>query len=98
MPSELVPVVQHRYRKRIPESHRQSLDTRILWLWNQRFGTVQMIWKDSPDVLDRTAATLFLQAILAKDLESIAQIFQRIEGGPMGDDQLLERSETQIRV
>jgi hypothetical protein len=99
MSSELVPVTpQRKYRKQIPDSHRQTLDTRILWLWNQRFGTVQMIWKDSPDVLDKTAATLFLQAVLAKDLDSIAQIFQRLEGGALTDEALLEQAESQMRV
>jgi hypothetical protein len=87
----LVPV-QRKFRSQIPDSHRGSLDTRILWLWNQRFGTIQMIWKDSPDVLDHTAATLFLQAILAKDLESISLIFQRLEGGAISDEQVQERT------
>jgi hypothetical protein len=57
-----------------------------------------MIWKDSPDVLDKTAATLFLQAVLAKDLDSIAQIFQRLEGGALTDEALLEQAESQMRV
>jgi hypothetical protein len=77
--------------------HRTSLDTRIVWLWNQRFGTVQMVWKDSPDVLDHTAATLILQAIIGKDLESIAQVFQRIEGGAQTDDVVAAEPE-QIRL
>jgi hypothetical protein len=94
--SELVPV-QRRYRNRVPDHHRVSLDTRIVWLWNQRFGTVQTVWKDSPDVLDHTAATLILQAILGKDLDSIAQIFQRLEGGPVVDEELLDGS-VKIRV
>jgi hypothetical protein len=81
-------LVERRFRRRIPEAHRTSLDTRIQWLWNQRFGTVQMVWKDSPDVLDQTAATLILQAIIAKDLESIHQLFQRLEGPPVLDDQI----------
>lgn len=86
-----------KFRTQIPDVHRTSLDTRIAWLWEQRFGTIQTVWKDSPDVLDHTAATLFLQAILGKDLESISQIFQRIEGGALIDVELLER-ETVIRV
>jgi hypothetical protein len=98
MSAELVPVTQRKFRKQIPDTHRQSLDTRIQWLWNQRFGTVQMVWKDSPDILDKTAATLFLQAIMAKDLESIRQIFQRLEGGALTDDAVLEQNEGQIRV
>ena len=102
-PGEHVPavveavVVQRRFRRQIPDAHRVSLDTRIVWLWNQRFGTVQMVWKDSTDVLDHTAATLILQAILGKDLDSIAQIFQRLEGGPVPDDDLLD-GESKIRV
>jgi hypothetical protein len=91
MSSDSVPVVVRKYRHRIPEQHRASLDTRIVWLWHQRFGTVQTIWKDSPDILDHTAATLFLQAILAKDLDSIEQIFHRLEGGPLPDEDVLNR-------
>lgn len=90
MTGEVIPI-RRKFRSQIPDSHRASLDTRIVWLWNQRFGTVQTVWKDSPDVLDHTAATVILQAILAKDLESINQIFQRLEGGPMGDQEVLDR-------
>jgi hypothetical protein len=100
MTSELVPVVQRKFRKTIPEKHRASLDTMIHWLWHQRFGTVQTIWQQSQvdgRVLDHTAATLILQAIMGKDLESISQIFQRIEGGSRHDKELLEQ-ETTIRL
>lgn len=97
--SEIVQVTPTRkFRKEIPEAHRTSLDTRIQWLWHQRFGTVQTIWKDSPDVLDHTAATLFLQAIMAKDLGSIQQLFQRLEGGSLMDEELAQRPEASIRV
>lgn len=75
-----------KFRSEIPELHRQSLDTRIQWLWNQRFGTVQTIWQKSPDMLDHTAATLMLQAIMAKDLDSITLIYQRLEGGALSDE------------
>ena len=92
MSTEMVPVPEYRFRRQVPDSHRASLDTRIIWLWHQRFGTVQMVWKDSPDILDVTAATLILQAIMGKDLESIHQLFQRLEGGPMKDDILAERT------
>ncbi len=98
MPAELVLVAQRKFRKQIPESHRASLDTRIQWLWNQRFGTVQMVWKESPDVLDHTAATLFLQAIMAKDIESISQVFQRLEGGAVSDTQIADEDAQTIRV
>lgn len=82
---------QRKYRNTVPDMHRGSIDTRIMWLWNQRWGTVQMVWQQSPDMLDKTAATLLLQAILAKDLESIALVLQRIEGGALEDQELLER-------
>jgi len=91
--SDLVPV-NRKYRTSIPEAHKASLDTRIQWLWNQRFGTVQTIWKTSreqSEVLDHTAATLILQAIMGKDLDSIIQLFQRLEGSPLADDDLLDR-------
>jgi hypothetical protein len=81
-----------KFRKQIPREHQVSLDTRIHWLWHQRFGTVQMVWKESKDVLDVTAATLILQAIMAKDLDSIAQVFQRIEGAAVTDTQILEQT------
>jgi len=93
--SELVHV--RKYRKAVPEAHRATLDTRIQWLWNQRFGTVQMVWKESRDVLDHTAATLILQAIMGKDLESITMIFDRLEGAPISDTELAEQQDT-IRI
>lgn len=98
--SELVPTVQRKFRRSIPEKHRASLDTMIHWLWHQRFGTVQTIWQQSQAdarVLDHTACTLILQAIMGKDLESIQQIFQRIEGGALHDKELLDQ-ESVIRL
>ena len=80
-----------RFRNTIPDSHRKSIDTRIQWLWNQRFGTVQQVWQSSKDLLDKTAATLILQAVFAKDLDSITQVFQRLEGGSLVDTELAER-------
>jgi hypothetical protein len=91
-----VVAVQRKFRKQVPDSHRASLDTRIQWLWHQRFGTVQMVWKDSRDILDVTAATLILQAIMGKDLDSIDQLFQRLEGGSLLDTQLTESGETLV--
>ena len=92
MTGSVVPI-NRKFRTQIPREHRHSLDTRLHWLWHQRFGTAQMIWKESPDVLDHTAATLVLQAIMGKDLDSILQLFQRIEGGPRVDDELLGEQE-----
>jgi hypothetical protein len=85
-----------KFRGRIPESHRASLDTRIQWLWHQRFGTVQTVWQKSPDILDHTAATLYLQAIMAKDLDSISQVFQRLEGGPVTDQDLADQEPIRV--
>lgn len=90
MASELL-VAELRFRNQIPDAHRKSIDTRIAWLWNQRFGTVQQVWQSSKDMLDHTAATLILQAVFAKDLESINQVFQRLEGGALADTELAER-------
>jgi hypothetical protein len=84
-------VLVRKYRKQVPDSHRTSLDTRIQWLWHQRYGTVQMVWKESKDVLDHTAATLLLQAIMGKDIESISQVFDRLEGAPVSDAEILEQ-------
>lgn len=89
--------VVRKFRGRVPEEHRSSLDTRIHWLWHQRFGTVQTVWKDSPDVLDHTAATLILQAIMGKDLDSIIQLYQRLEGGPVGDQEIID-AQAPVRV
>lgn len=86
-----VQLSERRFRTTIPDAHRKSIDTRIQWLWNQRFGTVQQVWQSSRDMLDHTAATLVLQAVFAKDLDSIAQVLQRIEGGPLVDTDLAER-------
>ena len=96
MSTELVHV--RKFRHRIPEAHRATLDTRIQWLWNQRFGTVQMVWKESKDVLDHTAATLLLQAIMGKDIESISQVFERLEGAPVSDTELQEQTPGPIRI
>ena len=89
---------QRKYRKQVPAEHRSSLDTRLQWLWHQRFGTVQTIWKDSPDVLDHTACTLILQAVLGKDLNSIELLLQRIEGGAIGDTEELAKEEQSLPI
>lgn len=98
MPADLVPVdpPKRKYRKAIPEVHQVSLDTRLQWLWHQRFGTVQMVFLESKDILDHTAATLILQAIIAKDLDSIDQLFSRLEGGPVLDELLLDNDEIRV--
>jgi hypothetical protein len=95
MSAELVQV--RHWRNTIPEQHRASLDTRLLWLWHQRFGTVQMVYQKSPDILDKTAATLILQAVLARDLNSIKQLFQRLEGGAMYDEEVIAQAQA-VRI
>jgi hypothetical protein len=97
MSAEVVPL--HRFRKEVPAEHRESLDTRLLWLWHQRFGTVQTIYSESPDILDVTAATLILQAIMARDLRSIQQLFMRLEGGSLFDNELADQiDEDPVRI
>jgi len=100
MSTERLPVAvpARKYRKQVPDSHRTSLDSRIVWLWHQKYGTVQTVFKESRDVLDQTAATLIMQAILGKDLESMNQVFQRLEGGALVDEDVLSRAEAEIRV
>ena len=92
--SEVVSI--KRFRSQVPEDHRTSLDTRLLWLWHQRFGTVQTIYSASPDLLDVTAATLVLQAVMARDLKSIQQLLQRLEGGALFDQDLT--AEEAVRI
>lgn len=94
--TEIVPI--KKFRHAIPDAHRDSLDTRLVWLWNQRFGTIQTIWKDSPDVLDKTACTLILQAIMAKDLNSITLLFQRLEGSAVYDSSIAQSPDSPLRV
>ena len=102
MSGDIVPIKKvvepgdRRWRHKIPQTHCSSLDTRLAWLWNQRFGTLQTVYKDSPDLLDRTAATLVLQAIMAKDLRSIQQLFQRLEGGTSLDQDIVESEALRI--
>jgi hypothetical protein len=90
-------VQMRRWRSEIPKSHRTNLDTRLYWLWHQRFGTVQMVYSKSEDILDRTAATLILQAIMARDLRSIQQLFQRLEGGSIYDQDIID-NEQALRI
>jgi hypothetical protein len=97
--ADVVPIDRQpsrRWKGEVPKEHRTSLDTRLRWLWNQRFGTVQTVYIDSPDLLDRTAATLILQCIMARDLRSIQQLFQRLEGGAVHDDEVLDDSALRI--
>lgn len=89
MSAELVPTsaeVIRRFRHEIPEQHRATIDTRLAWLWNQRFGTVQQVWVASTDMDDQLAATIILQAIIGSDLNNIQLLFRRLEGGSLPDE------------
>lgn len=96
MTAEVVPIAR-KWRNQVPEDHRTSLDTRLLWLWHQRFGTVQSVYSNSPDILDVTASTLILQAIMGRDLRSIQQLFQRLEGGAIYDEEV-KAQEAAVRI
>jgi hypothetical protein len=96
MTAEVVPIAR-KWRHEVPADHRTSLDTRLLWLWHQRFGTVQTVYSNSTDILDVTAATLILQAIMGRDLKSIQQLFQRLEGGTLYDEEV-KAQETAVRI
>lgn len=84
-------VAAMKFRRAIPAAHKKSLDTRVVWLWHQRFGTVQTILLQSKDLLDVTAATLIVQAIFGKDLTAIEQLITRLEGGALTDAILADR-------
>lgn len=86
--SDLVPV--KKFRHQVPPQHRSTLDTRLAWMWGQRFGTVQTIWQQSPDMEDKLAATIILQAIVASDLNNITLLFKRLEGGAVLDEVSLD--------
>ena len=88
MSQDVVPV--RKFRNRVPEKHTASVDLRIRWLWNQRFGTVQQVFTNSPDMDDRLAATIVMQALVGHDLNSIHLLFQRLEGGAATDEVVLE--------
>lgn len=92
--SEVVPVKS--YRTTVPTDHKASLDTRLRWLWLQRFGTVQTVYSRSDDILDVTAATLILQCVMARDLKSIQQLFTRLEGGAIYDKEVAESEAMRI--
>jgi len=82
-----------KYRSSIPEEHLTSIDTKLRWLWNQRFGTLQKIWQETEDAETKAAATLLLNAAYIGDLASINLVLMRLEGGALTDQDLLDFSE-----
>jgi len=89
MTSEIV-----KFRSTIPEKHRATLDTRLVWLWNQRMGVVQSIWIAAPaGTLDKVAADMIVMAVTGEDLTAIQHLLHRIEGGAISDVELSKRQD-----
>lgn len=82
-----------KYRSTIPPEHLTSIDTKLRWLWNQRFGTLQKVWQETEDAEIKAAATLLLNAAYIGDLASINIVLNRLEGGALTDQELLDFSE-----
>ncbi len=87
-------LAKKKYRSAIPEEHLGSIDTKLRWLWNQRFGTVQKIWQETEDADTKAAATLCLNAAYLGDLASINIILNRLEGGVLTDEDMLDFGES----
>lgn len=83
-------IVQRKYRSEIPERYCTSDDARLQWLWNQRLSTVSSIFYRTKDPLSRMAASLVVSAAVAGDLGSIELLLQRLEGGAVSDQAVLE--------
>lgn len=92
------PIEQGKYRKSIPDAHMASADTKLRWLWNQRFGTLQRIWQETNDGETKMAATLLLNAAYGGDIPSIGIVFNRLEGGAMQDTDLLDFGEDPMPI
>ena len=86
-------LAKKKYRSTIPEEHLTSIDTKLRWLWNQRFGTVQKIYMETEDAETKAAATLLLNAAYIGDLQAINIVLNRLEGGVLTDQELLDFSE-----
>lgn len=86
-------LAKKKYRSTIPVEHLTTIDTKLRWLWNQRFGTVQKIWQETDDAETKAAATLCINAAFLGDLAAINQILNRLEGGALTDQELLDFSE-----
>ena len=91
-------VVQYKYRSEVPAEHCTSADTKLRWLWNQRFGTLQNIWQNTADGDTRAAATLCLNAAYIGDLTAINMLLTRLEGGALVDDELLNFTPDSIPI
>lgn len=87
-------LAKKKYRGSIPAEHTTSIDTKVRWLWNQRFGTVQKVWQETDDAETRAAATLLLNAAYVGDLSAINVVLNRLEGGALTDEDLLDFGES----
>lgn len=102
--SDIVPIREvertrrRSFRHEVPAAHRSSLDTRLEWMWNQRFGTVQQIYVKSPDLLDVTAATLIIQCVFGPDLQSIEILLSRLEGAAQEDEVVQAEDERTMQI
>ena len=77
-------------RSEIPNDHRSSSDSRMEWLWNQRLAVVASIYMRSPNIMDRMAAKLVLDAAMSANLPSIELLLRRLEGGAVSDQTIVE--------
>lgn len=94
--SDNVPV--RKFRQDIPAEHCGSTDTKLRWLWNQRFGTVQTIWQNAEDGDTKAAAALCLNAAYTGNLTAINLLLNRLEGSAMTDEDLLGVSEDTLPI
>jgi hypothetical protein len=83
--------VVRKTRSGIPDDHRASNDSRLQWLWMQKLVTVQSIANRSPDIQDVMAAQLILSAVMAGYLPSLELLLQRLEGGAVTDEAIVEQ-------
>ena len=77
-------------RSEIPAKHCASDDTRLQWLWNQRLVTAANIFYKTKDARTRMAASLVMTATAQGDLGAISLLLQRLEGGAISDQEVLE--------
>lgn len=82
--------VDRRLLHNIPEEHRSSDDSRLMWLWNQRIIVVQSIYSRTDNIRDRMAASIVLSAAWTANLPSIELLLRRLEGGAMSDTEVVE--------
>ena len=88
MSGELVPI--KRPRIQTPKTAKDSTDTRMEWMWDQRLEVIGTIYLRSPDLLDVMAARTVLDATLMGSIASIELLLRRLEGGAVSDQTIVE--------